>query len=481
MHIVDMVYFWAQTMPQQPAVIQPEGVVTYRALVQGIERAATYFAQNIPDNSKPVIVSLESGPKMLIASLGLLRVGFDIIVAGKNELAHISPDDSNMLVCDRSETTLGDRTHIVFEESWLRTGAGASQPSRPLSQPRTRNADVFFFTSGTTGRPKRIIRTQRAWEQQILFNSTSAFANYERVLLVPSLNNSMGLGRAYSALYDHKTICFAPVGQPMLWLANIYDVDMIVGSPQQVLSLAEIQEKVTRYPLSALKGILLGGSRLSADGIQRIKHYLCRNVILYYGSTEAGAAAIAPHDMIAHIPNAVGFVAPGAEIQIVDAQDNAVPAGSEGFVRLRTRQFLLNFQIEDSSTWYYPGDVGWLTEDGVLCIAGRKGDVINRGGVKLSVNDFEDFLRSCPGVKDAGVCTLMGASGFEEIWIGVVLDPLADIGALRQKIEANTNFGTNIDKLFVVAQIPRGALGKIQHDELKKMLQSIAEEGNSGS
>ena len=57
----------------------------------------------------------------------------------------------------------------------------------------------------------------------------------------------------------------------------------------------------------------------------------------------------------------------------------------------------------------------------MACFAspGRKGDVINRGGVKLSVADFEEFLRSCPGVKDAGVCTLMGASGFEEVWVGV--------------------------------------------------------------
>ena len=86
MHIVDMVYFWARTMPQHPAVIQPDGIVTYRALAQGIERAAEHFAGNIPDKSKPVTVSLPSAAKMLIASLGLLRAAFSIIVAGKKEL-----------------------------------------------------------------------------------------------------------------------------------------------------------------------------------------------------------------------------------------------------------------------------------------------------------------------------------------------------------------------------------------------------------
>ncbi len=481
MHIVDMVYFWARTMPLRPAVIQPEGILTYQALAQGIESAAEHFARSIPDRAKPVTVSLLSAPKMLIASLGLFRAGFDIIVAGQNEIAHIPLADSNTLVYERGKTNSAERTNIVFEESWLDIGAGAPRQSRPLSQPRTRNADIFFFTSGTTGRPKRVVRTQRAWEQQILFNSTSAFADYDRVLLTPGLNSSMGFGRAYSALYSRKTICFAEAGQPTLWLANTYDIDLIVASPQQALALAEIQEKVTRYPLAALKAILLGGSRLSADGIRRIENHLCRNVILYYGSTEAGAAALAPHDMIAHIPNAVGFVAPGAQIEIVDAANNVLPVGSEGFVRLRTTQYVVNFDIVDPNDWFYPGDIGWLTADGVLCIAGRKSDVVNRGGVKLSMTDFEDFLRSCPGVKDAGVCTLMGTSGFEELWIGLVLEPSADIGTLREKIEANANFGTNLDKLFVVETIPRGTLGKIQRDELKKMLQGVDEEAASSN
>src|SRR5271170_5119084 len=207
MHIVDMIYFWARTMPQRPAIIQPGGVVTYRALAQGIESAAEYFARNIADKSKPVTVSLSSAAKMLIASLGLLRASCSIIVANRPELPHIPPTDSPTLVYERGETALSDRTNIVFDETWLEIGAGPSRLNRPLSQPRTRNSDIFFFTSGTTGRPKLILRTQQAWDQRILFNGTSAFADYERALLLTGLNNSMGFTRAYEVLYAGKTIC----------------------------------------------------------------------------------------------------------------------------------------------------------------------------------------------------------------------------------------------------------------------------------
>jgi len=479
MHIVDMVYFWARTTPKRPAIIQPDGMVTYLALAQGIESAAEYFARSILDKSKPVAVSLPTAPKMLVATLGLLRAGFSIISTTKSEFAHLSPNDTNTLVYERGGATLDGRTNILFNESWISVGANAVAPGKPPRQPRTKDTDMFFFTSGTTGRPKRIVRTQKAWEQRILFNSTSAFTEYERALIVSSPTSAFGFTRAYEVLYAGKTVCLAPFGQPMLWLADTYGIDLIVASPQQALALAEMQEKVTRYPLIGLKTVRLGGSVIGRDGIDRIRNHLCRNVIIAYSSTEAGTVATAPYDMIAHIPSAVGFVIPEVEIEIVDAADNVLPLGSEGFVRLRSKQFVLNFGIDNASTWFYPGDFGWLTEDGVLCIAGRKGEVLNRGGVKLSVVDFENFLLSCPGVQDAGVCTLMGQSGIDEVWVALVFEPSIDLAVLRQQIDSSEEFGRNLDKLFVVEAIPRGQLGKVQREQLREMLQSINEESYS--
>jgi acyl-coenzyme A synthetase/AMP-(fatty) acid ligase len=265
----------------------------------------------------------------------------------------------------------------------------------------------------------------------------------------------------------------------MLWLANTYDVDMVLAAPQQAIALAELQEKVTHYPLAALKSLRIGGSIISREAMARIRDHLCRNVVLIYSSADAGTVAIAPYDMIADIPNAVGFTLPEAEIEIVDAAGHVLPHGAEGFVRFRTPQFLEKLKPTDPDPWFYPGDIGWLTDNGVLCIAGRSGDVINRGGEKLSTSDFENFLMSCPGTKDAGVCTLMGTSGFEEVWVGVVLDPSTNLAIFRRTIESNTRFGSNIDRLFVIESVPRGALGKVQREYLKKMLEAIGDDSGS--
>src|SRR5207248_5011909 len=61
--------------------------------------------------------------------------------------------------------------------------------------------------------------------------------------------------RACEVLYSGKTACFAPFGLPMLWLVHNYDIDIIFASTQQALALAEIQEKITHYPLRSLKAL----------------------------------------------------------------------------------------------------------------------------------------------------------------------------------------------------------------------------------
>ena len=164
---------------------------------------------------------------------------------------------------------------------------------------------------------------------------------------------------------------------------------------------------------------------------------------------------------------------PGVQVEIVDHSNKALPAGEEGFIRLRSPQYIANYSVTSPDQWFYPGDVGWLTDNGVLCVAGRTGDVINRGGAKLSVTDFELFLMKAPGVVDAGVCALVGESGTGEVWVGVVLEPSADIDAFRRYIEGNDTFGRNVDKLFVIKEVPRGELGKVQRPLLLTLLQEI--------
>ncbi|HZO47169.1 MAG TPA: class I adenylate-forming enzyme family protein [Xanthobacteraceae bacterium] len=481
MHTIDMIYYWARTIPRRPAIIRPEGVVTFSALAQSVETAADNLSRVILDRDQPVAVAMENATAMLVACLGLMRAGFNIVPASKHVFEYLPQLRVNTLVYQRDGATLDGAANILFEDRWLSTTSSVVPDKGGLGGRPTSDVHAIFFTSGTTGKPKPIVETRLAWEQRILAANNAMFSPYERVLIVPGLSSAYGHNRALEALHFGKTVCFAPFGPSMLWLVNTYDIDLIIGSPQQALALADIQEKITRYPLPSLRAVKIGGSVIARDGIERIKQHLCRNIVISYASTEAGTAAMAPHDAIAHVPGAVGYVVPGAEIEIVDHRDAILPIGSEGFIRLRTPQFLKNASGNGGAAWFYPGDLGSLTPDGVLCVMGRSGDVVNRGGTKLSSTEFESFLTAFVGVKDAGICTHLGEAGYEEVWAAVVLGPSIDLAAFRHHIESNAEFGRNIDKLFVVESIPRNELAKIQPALLKEMLVSIGEEADSES
>jgi acyl-coenzyme A synthetase/AMP-(fatty) acid ligase len=481
MQIVDTILFWANATPARPAIIQPHGILTYRMFADAVMAAAGHFSRSELDPAKPVAVAIEDPARMLVASLGLLHAGYSVVLASQALLERLPVTGADTLVSEHGGTVWTDRTTILFNEAWMGAHTRRGGTSAVVPQAAARDGDVIFFTSGSTGRPKMVVHGPQARAQRILTLKNTEFFAFERALVVPSLASEFGFHRASKVLDDGKTVCFAPLGQPTLLLANVYNIELIVASTQQAIALAELQEKGAHIRLPSLKALRTGGGMISRQGVDRLKRNLCRNIIVVYASTEAGTVAVAPHDMIANIPEAVGFVLPEVKVEIVDAAGAVLPIGSEGFVRVQTPLTKLSEAARKAdsgpeSYWYYPGDIGRLTDNGVLCIAGRREDVLNRGGVKLATTDVEEYLLAAPGVRDAGVCSVMGEAGFAEIWVGVVLEDRVDMGDFQRHIESNQKFSGNIDKMFVVEEIPRGENRKLQREQLQAMLKSIVEE-----
>src|SRR5450631_1871680 len=137
MHIVDTIYFWARTIPLHAAVIEPAGSITYSSLAHAVESAAKHFTQNIADKSKPVAVSINTGSKMLVAVLGLLRAGFSVVLANKTVFKHLSSTGANTLVFERNTATLEGYANIPFDDNWLRVGINSEKENKPIPQTRT--------------------------------------------------------------------------------------------------------------------------------------------------------------------------------------------------------------------------------------------------------------------------------------------------------------------------------------------------------
>ena len=484
MHIDDMIFFWARAKPHLPAIIQPDTIITYRGLAEAIDAISARLAQLDLDRREAVAVSIEHPAKHLAVCFALLRSGYSVTPIYRGLLPHLRTAGVNNIIYESEGQVISGGRNIRFDNSWLPTGA---TPRLSETAPRKRpdkSPDLIFFTSGTTGLPKKIVQTEEALIERMNICALTGDQSYSRVLILPGLSTNFGFNRACEVLREGKTACFSLADEGRLVLISTYGIDRIVASPQQALGLCDLRDANPGYQLDCVKMVRIGGAFASRNAVKRVQSAICRNIVTEYGSTEASLVAVAAHEMIADIPDAVGFVGPWTELQIVDDGGRPVPAGTEGWVRYRTPFFIKNFaannpgfKADPASAWYLPGDIGYVTENGVLCIRGRGDDVINCGGLKVSAGSLEEIALACPGVKDAGVCGMKSESGIEEVWIGVVADEGFQISDLQRQLEQSRKFDELLAivgaEVVPVDAIPRNQLGKIQRRELRDKLQRL--------
>jgi acyl-coenzyme A synthetase/AMP-(fatty) acid ligase len=478
MHPADMVFFWANVDPERLAVISPEMAISYRGLAEAVvsvsERVKPYHLEAA---KRPVAVAISDPAKLLAVCFALLRSGVPVAPIHMGLVPHLLEHDINTLISDRMDQVVMEGRNIRFDDSWIQR-APARAPVWDSRPSLAMDTAVIFFTSGTTGAPKLNITPSYALMERVSLLPVTGEGQASRILILPGLNSAFGFTRAAVRMHAGMTSCFATSYEAQLRLIGTFNVDTIIGSPQQIRGLIEfMDEQGTKYNAPTLRDIRIGGGFASGELIKQVQARLCRNVTIEYGSTETGLIAFARYDRIVQVGSAVGFPAPGTVVEIVDENNSPLPRGMDGLVRCRTPHFLKSLSAnnpdragEAEYIWWYPGDIGHLTEEGILCIGGRADDVINCGGAKISAVQLDEVARRQPGVKDAGVCGVRGRSGLEEVWVGLVSDGGVDIPALIEALDLSQGFRIGVGEVLMIDQVPRNQLGKLQRHTLKEVL-----------
>jgi acyl-CoA synthetase (AMP-forming)/AMP-acid ligase II len=397
MHVVDMVFHWARIDPHRPAIILPELVTTFAGLADAVESISNRIDQLGLDPREPVATAIGNPALSLAVVFALQRSGFSAAPANRALIKHLQSNGVRNLIYDVEGFVASGGRNIRFDNSWLPAAAsngGAFNTSiwrrRPVG-----DVDLIFFSADTTGLPKKFALNRRAFDARVALR-TAADETRKSILIIPGLANAMGFCRTCEVLQVGKTAFYAATLDASLHLIGLYRIDTLIASPQQALALTAIKEANPHLAVDSLETLILDGAGLSRDGLRRIRAALCRTVINQYSPTEAGIVALGPSDLMERVAGAVGFVAPWAEVEIVDDAGKPLPNGRTGMIRYRTPQFLANTGIAGDGTaaeqWFYPGDIGRLTDDGILCLSERTSDITNIGGVKVSVERIEELL-----------------------------------------------------------------------------------------
>ena len=349
---------------------------------------------------------------------------------------------------------------------------------------------VILFTSGTTGKPKGAVLTHRNnihWAQSIALRSAAAGAQPTascELAALPLFHVSGLTAQAIPAVTTGTKLVYPPA--PRRWspeqqlrLTEQHGVTTWRLVPTQAWRLLECPD-LDRYDVSSLRSIVGGGSVWSPQLLERLANQWPNarsGLINGFGMTETcgtGASAVMP-GVLDH-PGSVGGPPPLADLRVCGpGTDVQVPDGVEGEIQIRSASVFPGYHCDPDATravvngerWYRSGDFGRIA-DGRLYLAGRRSDLILRGGENIYPAEIEDRLRAHPDVADVVVVGQPDRDLGEEVKAVIVRRPGSELdpdGVRVWVAEALAPYKVPAHVEFR-SRLPRNATGKVMKRHL---------------
>jgi len=471
----DFILHHALTRPEKPAIILADRVATYDMMAQGILRVEDRIRALKLAQHEYVCVINENPIRHMIVAAALFRLGHPVVSAGKSSDI-VTRLPVKVFLQGTAEDLLPGSRQILVGDDWF---IGERRPIVTGQPNGFENAEAICrvdLSSGTTGRPKALSLTVKALHQWMMnYHSAIGLGTWDRLLSLPGLTSSWGFTLAGHALFAGKTLLRALTPRDALQMIAVYGVDAAVASSQQ---LRELVREQTQAPVAcpSLRVIMTAGGLISRSLMLEARAKLCSVIVNQYGSSEAGSTAYALADQLENIEGATGYVVPGAQVEVVDDQHALLPPDTDGVLRVCAEWQAQPFPPGDKDAhsgfhggWFYPGDRGRITRDGLVILTGRTSEVINAGGLKLAPEVVEDRLLAHPTVTAVGAFGIMGTSGIEEICLAIVpRAPLSEQHIIDWCNERNLP----VTRVFFVDALPKTSTGKINRSELKRTLLS---------
>ena len=316
-----------------------------------------------------------------------------------------------------------------------------------MSRPETEGS-LMFYSSGTTGRPKGILRP---WQSspygtirgiEMLMSAVYGFTA-ETVYLCPApLYHAAPIGWSMGALRLGTTVVVMERFDPLetLRLIEKYRVTHVQMVPTMFVRLLKLSaEERSRYDLSSLRAVIHAAAPCPVEVKTQMLDWWGPIIHEYYSSSEGnGFTMIGPDEWRAH-PGSVGRPA-GGQIHILDENGKELPTGEVGTIWFEgTARFEYHNDAAKTADaynergWSTLGDMGSLDEEGYLYLSDRRTNLILTGGVNVYPQEVENELALHPAVLDVAVIGVPDAEMGQQV--KAVVQP-ADPAAAGPELEA---------------------------------------------
>ena len=371
-------------------------------------------------------------------------------------------------------------------EALVEAGAGAEAPEGlGLDDPAW-----MLYTSGTTGRPKGVLLTQRSclWVVAACWAPIVGLSSEDNVLSALPLFHSYALDLTVLGIVAtgaHERLLPRFTSDRVIELLRSEPYTLFPGVPTM---FHYVLERLGGETLAArsLTRCVSAGAILSGALNEAFEQVAQVPLLDGYGITETSTMVTMNWPTGARPRGSCGLPIPGCAVRLVDPVSGTdVPGGSDGELIVRGPQVMLGYHNRPEATdevlrdgWYHTGDLARSDPDGYLTITGRIKELIIRGGENVYPAEVEHAVAEHPAVVDAAVVGKPDeALGEIVVAFVVARDEGLDLDELRDFLAEHLSAFKVPSEFHRVEQIPRTGSGKIKRHQLKELLAEPTPDG----
>lgn len=363
-----------------------------------------------------------------------------------------------------------------------------------------------LYTSGTTGKPKGIVRDTGGYAIALKFSMQSIYGVKSGEVFWAASDVGWVVGHSFIVygplLNRNTTIIFEgkPIKTPdasTFWrVIAEHKVNVMFTAPTAIRAIKKEDPEglfIKEYNLSSLRTQFLAGERCDIATLEWYNQHISVPAIDHWWQTESGWPMIANMmgvEVLPIRPGSAGKAVTGYDIRILNDNGDEVGANQEGFVVIKlplppgtmldlwndSERFKLGY-LTQFPGYYFSGDGGFKDEDDYIYITGRVDDVINVAGHRLSTAEMEEIVASHPAVAE---CAVIGVNDQlkGQIPLAMVVIKTGNeiehfqleyeiVHLIRDQIGAVAS----LRNVMVVQRLPKTRSGKI----LRKLLRNIVD------
>ena len=345
---------------------------------------------------------------------------------------------------------------------------------------------AILYTSGTTGRSKGAMLTH-----DNLASNSLALVDYWRFtgkdVLIHALPiyHTHGLFVASNVtLFARASMIFLPKFDPELIIQLMARATALMGVPTFYTRLLQ-SPALTKDSTKHMRLFISGSAPLLADTHREWAARTGHAVLERYGMTETNMNTSNPYDGD-RVPGAVGHALPGVTVRVTDPDTGKeLPRETIGMIEVKGPNVFKGYWRMPEKTkaefrddgFFITGDLGKIDGDGYVHILGRGKDLVISGGFNVYPKEIESEIDAMPGVIESAVIGVPHADFGEGVTAVLVCDKGAKVDetSVLKALDGRLAKFKMPKRVFVVDELPRNAMGKVQKNILRDTYAKIYE------